>query len=144
MTLEQILVEWEKDAVIKQENLHQTLVEIPRLHHKYLTLYSHERLLLRKLEAELRVLNFNKWEFFTQGHNEDTKKKGWELPAKGKIIKSESSSYMDADEDLNKFKLRVALQQEKVDALAEIVKSINYRNYIVTNIINWSKWTGGN
>lgn len=142
MTVEELLAEWEKDKI---DHLHieRSAYEIPKLHHKYLNHLIHERFQLKKMETELRVLHTQKWEFLSQGPSEFSKSKGWELPAKGLILKTEIPYYLDADEDLNKLKLRVDWQREKVDALVEIIKQINARNYIITNIVNYRKFEAG-
>lgn len=142
MNIEEIIAEWEKDK-IDPMHIERSAHEIPKLHAKYLRWLYEERFRLKRFEAELRVLNFQKWEFFSQGPNEDSNRKGWQLPPKGLIIKSEVPYYLDADEDLNNLKLKIDYQKEKVEVLSEILGQINSRNYIVTNIVKYRIFEAG-
>ena len=56
MKLEEIFGEWEKDSKVDRTELGDVALNIPKLHHKYFKLFSHERLLLRKLEQDMKKL----------------------------------------------------------------------------------------
>ena len=51
MTVDEIFEEWEIDSKVDSMDLGGALLEIPKLHHKYLTYLSNENRELRKLEA---------------------------------------------------------------------------------------------
>lgn len=120
MKIEEILDLWEEDTKIDRTELGDAALDVPKLHHKYFKIFSNERLSLRKLESELKQLKLDKYEFLTQGPNEDNKDKGWRLPAKGMILKGDLPMYLDADDDIINLSLRIGLQQEKVDLLDSI------------------------
>jgi hypothetical protein len=143
MKLEDILKEWEQDSVIKREILDEEALRIPVLHKKYHTIYTHERLILRKLEVELKVLKLDKYEFFTQGPNSETEKKGWVLPPIGKIIKSDVQQYIDCDKQVVELTLRVGTQHEKIELLDSIIKSLRDRGFQIRSAIDWIKFTSG-
>ena len=143
MKTEEIFELWGQDSQIDKTELGDAALEIPKLHHKYFQILLNERLVLRKFEAEMKQLKLDKYEFYTQGPNEETVKKGWKLPAKGIILKADIPMYMDADPDLVNQSLKIGLQQEKVSFLEDIIKSINNRNFIVRNAIDWQKFTMG-
>ena len=143
MKIEDIFEHWEKDSQIDKTELGDAALDIPKLHHKYFQFLVNEKMQLRKLEAEFKRLKLDKYEFLTQGPNEETKDKGWKLPAKGMILKGDIPMYMEADEDIINVSLKIGLQQEKVELLDSIVKTIINRNFIIRNAIDWQKFTMG-
>jgi hypothetical protein len=143
MKIEEIFEHWEKDSQIDKTELGDAALNIPKLHHKYFQLLVNEKMQLRKLEAEFKRLKLDKYEFFTQGPNEDTKDKGWKLPPKGMILKGDIPMYMEADEEIINISLKIGLQQEKVELLDSIIKTIINRNFVIRNAIDWQKFTMG-
>jgi hypothetical protein len=143
MKLEDISSEWQKDSKIDEIDLDKESLKIPSLHHKYYTVLTSERLLLRKYELDLKVLKKDKFEFYTQGHNEETRKKGWELPPRGTVNKSEASMYIESDRQLEELSLKIILQQEKVDLLTDIIKTLSYRGYNIKTAVEYIKFKNG-
>lgn len=143
MKLDQIYAEWESDAVVDRNNLDIESLKIPKLHSKYHQIYTNERLVLRKLEAELKQLKLDKYEFFTQGPSQETQQKGWKLPAAGKILKSEANTYVEADQDVIDLTLKIGLQVEKVDLLHSIIDTIQKRTFHIKNSIDFARWQSG-
>lgn len=142
MKIEDIFEEWEKDSVIDRTELGDEAIKIPKLHHKYFQYFFKEKNLLRKYEAELKRLKLDKHEFYTQGPNEETPKE-WKLPAKGMILKADIPMYLDADEDIINLSLKIGFQQEKVELLESIIKSLNNRGYNIKAAIDWVRFTNG-
>lgn len=143
MKIEQLFVEWEKDSNIDKTELGDESIKIPKLHHKYYRVFISERLLLRKLEADLKQLKLEKYEFYTQGPSKESKEKGWEIPARGVILKSDLPTYLDADKDIVELTLRIGYQQEKIELLESIIKSLQTRGYQIKAAIDWAKFTMG-
>ena len=143
MTLEQIIEEWKKDCNIDKTELGDESLKTIGLHAKYMEMYKKEKLVLIKLKKEMAKLNLAKYEFYTMGHDEGTKEMGWELPARGAIIKSEAPMYMEADQEIINANLRMALQQEKVDLLFDIIKEVQNRRWAIKSAIEWNRWIAG-
>jgi thymidylate synthase len=143
MNIDDILSSWKSDVEIDQTDLSNESLKIPKLHHKYYKIYVHESLLLRKYESDLKKLRLEKYEFYTQGPNEETNKKGWELPAKGLILKTDIPMYMDGDPDIINLSLKIGLQQEKIDLLESIIKQINNRGFLIKSSIEFIRFTNG-
>lgn len=143
MKLDDINTMWSDDCKIDPLDLAKASLDTPVLHAKYTRLLSQERLILRKLEVELKSLKQSKYEFYTMGHTKETKELGWELPPKGMILKSEAQVYVDTDKDVVDATLKVAYQLEKVDTLVEYIKAINNRQWIIRNAIEWNKFQAG-
>jgi len=142
MTLEEIHENWEKDSNIDATELGSESLKIPKIHHKYYVMYDKEKLKLKAMVENHKSLKLEKYEFYTIGPNEDTPK-DWRLPPRGMVLKSDVPMYMDADKQIIESNLKISYQQEKVDTLEAIIKSILNRNFIIKNAIDWNKFTSG-
>lgn len=143
MKLEEIFDEWNNDVKIDKTELGDELIKIPILHNKYYKILSSERLLLKSYETKMKQLKLDKYEFFTQGPNEETEKLGWKLPPKGMVLKADLPMYMDADQDIIKLSLKIGLQQEKIEFLVSIIKSLTNRGYNLKSAVDWQKFING-
>ena len=143
MNLDEIMSEWKTDSEIDVTELADESIKIAKLHQKYYEYLIKEKLLFKKNESDLKLLRLEKYEFYTQGHNEETLKKGWELPSKGMVIKSEIPMYLEGDKDIINLNLKISYQQEKIDLLQSIIKSLNNRGYNIKSAIDWIKFTSG-
>mgnify|MGYP003340836609 FL=1 len=142
MKIEDIFELWQTDTNIDRTELGDEALKIPKLHHKYFQIYTTEKMLLRKYESELKQLKLDKYEFYTQGPNEQTPS-NWKLPARGMILKADIPMYMDADKEIIDLSLKIGLQQEKVEFLESIIKSLNNRGYNIKAAIDFLKFTSG-
>lgn len=143
MKIEAIHDLWQEDSQIDRTELGEEECKIPQLHHKYFKIFSNERLLLRKLTADLKQLKLAKWEFYTMGPTEDSVSKGWELPPQGKILRADAGQYVEADRDIIDLSLKIGLQEEKIELLESIIKSLNNRGYNIRAAIDYLKFTSG-
>jgi hypothetical protein len=143
MKIENILEQWQIDAEIDRTELGDEALKIPKLHHKYYQIYISEKLMLRSYENDMKKLKLDKYEFYTQGHTDETRSLGWELPAKGMILKTDIPMYMEADKELIKLSLKIGIQQEKIELLESIIKSLTNRGYQIKSAIDWQKFTMG-
>jgi hypothetical protein len=143
MKIEDILEQWKEDSEVDRTELGDEALKIPKLHHKYYQMYIGEKLALRSLDADMKKLKLDKYEFYTQGHTEETRALGWELPAKGMILKADIPMYMDADKETIKLSLKIGIQQEKIELLESIIKSLNNRGYNIKAAIEWIRFTNG-
>lgn len=143
MKLEDIFTEWEQDSRIDRSELGDEVLRIPRLHHKYFKIFTNERLILRKYEAELKQLKLAKHEFFTMGPTEETHARGWQLPPQGKVLRSDLNYYVEADNEVINLTLKVGIQQEKLELLESIIKSLTNRGFNIKSAIDWEKFKVG-
>lgn len=144
MKLEDILAEWDKDSQLDRTKLDTVSLGLPQMHAKYIRILSHERLLLRKHEADYKTLKFDKHDFYVDGPSEDTPKT-WiqQAPPRGRIIKTDVGRYMEADKDLINLSLRIGMQQEKIEILKSIVDTISRLGFQVKNAIDWMRFQNG-
>jgi hypothetical protein len=143
MKIEVILSEWEKDSEIDKTELGDSALKLAKLHHKYYRFLVNEKMVHKAYEADMKTLKLEKYEFYTQGPNEETVKKGWTLPAKGLILKTDIPMYIEADKDIINLSLKIGLQSEKVQALESIIKTINAMGYNIRAAIDWQKFING-
>ena len=143
MKLEAIYDEWKTDSEIDKTELGDASLLIPKLHHKYFQVYTSEKLLLKKYEAEMKALKLAKYEFYTQGPSKESQEKGWEMPARGMILKQEMPLYMEGDKDIIELSLKIGYQQEKIELLESIIKSLTNRGFQIKAAIDWYKFTMG-
>lgn len=143
MKLEEIFDQWSKDSTIDKTELGQAAINIPQLHHKYYKIFSQERLLLKKLEQDMKKLKKVKWEYYCGILDQETlEQNGWE-PVQLKILKQDIPTYMDSDNDIIQLNLRIAIQQEKIELLESVIRNIMNMGYNVKAAIDWVKFTSG-
>ena len=91
----------------------------------------------------MKTLKLQKYEFYTQGPSKETQDKGWELPGKGMILKQEMPMYLEGDKDIIELSLKIGYQQEKVELLESIIKSLTNRGFQIKAAIDFYKFTMG-
>lgn len=143
MTLEEIFELWGEDSEVNRAELGNAALDIAKLHHKYYQIFSRERLTLRKMESELKKLKMDKYEFYVDGPTEDHIESGWKLPPKGRILKSDVNMYIDSDSDIIAMNLKIAYQNEKLELLESIIKTIGNRGFQIKSAIDWERFKVG-
>jgi len=143
MKIEEIFDLWSNDSVIDITNISQASTDVPKLHFKYYKIFSEERLLLRKYIEEKKQLILLKSEYYKgELSHEELQDNGWE-PFLKRLLKSDVPQYIDADSDIIKLNLKIALQQEKVDLLESILKTVANRTFQVKNYIDHERFKVG-
>lgn len=143
MKLDEIHQLWADDCDINRMELGEESIKLPKLHSKYLNIMTTERMILKRLEEDRKELVKLKHDYY-RGilPEEDLKENGW-TPFQLSVLKSDLPLYMDADQDIIKLNLKIAAQQEKVDVLESIIRSITNRGYLIKNAIEWEKFKVG-
>lgn len=137
-----VLEMWEKDSVIDRTEPGKELINIPKLHSKYLNILSHHRMLSKDAEFRYNKMKKLKWEYYT-GKLDDValKKYGWEpFPY---VLKSEVSTYLESDEDINKHLANKMVNDEVVDVCQSILKELNSRTFQLRDFIAWERFIQG-
>ena len=143
MKFEEIQKLWSGDCHIDETELSQESVKIPQLHNKYLIFFHDERLRLRTMKFDHSKLLKVKREYFS-GRMDATELEAydWE-PFQYKLLKADVQEYIDADDDIIEGKKKISLQEEKVEYLESVVKSLSNRGYLIKNAIDWKRFTEG-
>lgn len=143
MKLDEILDMWSADCNVDRTELGEEALKIPKLHSKYLRIFTDERLTLRKMEEDRKQLVLIKHDYYRGVlPDEDLKANGWE-PFRMSVLKSDIPMRMDADQDIVKINLKIAMQQEKVDTLESIIKSISNRGFLIKSAVDYEKFKVG-
>ena len=143
MRLEEIQNLWDADSQIDRTELGDESLRIVKLHAKYFKIFSQERLLLRKMESDLKELYRDKYEWYNGNISQELlKERGWE-PNPLKILRTDVAMYIGADEGMRNASLKVEMQSEKVMFLESIIKSLSTLGYNIKNAIEWSRFQNG-
>ena len=139
---DELLNMWAKDSVIDRTEPGKELINIPQLHSKYLNVLSRHRLLAKEAEFKYNRMKKLKWEYYTgKLDDDDLQKYGWQpFPF---VLKSEITTYMDSDEDINKYIATKAMHDEIVDVCTAILKELNSRTYQLRSFIDFEKFISG-
>lgn len=140
---EKVLNEWKIDSKIDLTNPGNALIDIPKIHSKYLNILSEYRMNLRKIELDIKRMKKTKWEYYTGRMDEKTlQENGWEpFPY---TLKSDISLYMDSDDDLYRLSVRKCVYEEVIEICVSILKELNSRTYQLRAYIDYEKFISGN
>ena len=143
MKFEEIQYQWTLDCVMDETELSQESIKIPQLHNKYLIFYSNEKLKFKEIKYLFAGLIKRKRDYYSGRMTaEELEMADWE-PFQYKLLKADVQEYIDADDNVIESKKLLALQEEKVNYLESIVKSLTTRGYLIKNAIDWKKFTEG-
>ena len=140
--LDELLEMWKKDAEIDRTEPGKALLDIPKLHSKYLNILSRHKLLQKECEFKYSRMKKIKWEYYTgKMDQDDLAKYGWEpFPY---TLKSEINTYLEADDDVNKYLAKKLLHEEIVEVCQAILKELNNRTWELRSFIDWEKFIQG-
>jgi hypothetical protein len=144
--LQNILDMWKEDSEIEEMNLDESSRETPKLHSKYLELYSLAKLQVKKAEMNQKILLKDKWLYYNGKMDRETlQSKGWDPdPLNGlKILKGEMDYYYDADPEIQRSEELIQYYKTIVETLSDITDNIKWRHQTIRNMIEWRKFTSG-
>lgn len=140
--LEDLLEMWRKDSIIDRTEPGKELINIPQLHSKYLNILSKHRMLSKEAEFKYNKMKKLKWEYYTGKLDDDQLKKyGWEpFPF---VLKSEITTYLESDDDINKYVVNKVIHDEIVEVCQSIMKELNGRTFQLRDFIQWERFIQG-
>lgn len=134
---------WAEDGQIDQQDIISETTRIPKLHNKYYTLYVEESLRYRKLMAQKKVLEAEKYEYFSgQMDIEDIRERGWK-PLPRMILKTDVPRHVDSDSEIIDLTLKAAMKKEVCDFIQSIVNMITYRSQSLKLIHDVERFRSG-
>lgn len=143
MKLDEIQLMWDRDAQIDRTELGEESLRIPQIHSKYFKIFTQERLVQRKMEADLKQLYRDKYEWYNGNISEETLKANeWE-PNPLKILRTDIPMYIEADPQMQTLSLKIEMQKEKVDFVEAIIKSLTTRGFNIKSAIEWERFKMG-
>ena len=140
--IEELLEMWRKDCDIDRTEPGKALLDIPKLHSKYLMILSKHRLLSKEPEFKYNKMKRLKWEYYTGKLDDDQLRQyGWEpFPY---VLKSEITTYLESDEDINKYIAQKTVNDEIVELCQSIMKELNSRTFQLRDYIAWERFIQG-
>ena len=140
--LDDLLEMWRADSVIDRTEPGKALINIPQLHSKYLNILSRHRLLSKESEFKYNKMKKLKWEYYTGKLDKDQlEKHNWQpFPF---VLKSDITTYLESDEDINRYIAQKIVHDEIVEVCSSILKELNSRTFQLRDFIQWERFIQG-
>lgn len=143
MKLEEIRKSIEQDIKIDSGSLDKESLILPQTHNKYLCLLMDEKLILTKFESDFKVLNKNKWLYYSgKLSQEELNTFGWSA-FELSLLRTDLDKFIDSDTDIINLNNRCVIQKEKVNYLEQVVKLISNKIWNIRAALDWIKFTQG-
>lgn len=141
MNLEQIQELWVVDSKIDIDNLHDESIKVPQLHQKYYSIYANIKLLKTKCNELYSKTKLERYNYYS---GKAPAEMYVEEPFPYKVRDKESMNlHLNADEKLNKLKLKLDYYDVMISFLEDILKMIHTRGFQVKNSIDFLKFQSG-
>ena len=126
--LEDILAYWKKDSSIDETEPSREILDVPKIHSKYLGILSAHRIAVKKATFDYSRMRKIKWEYYSgKMDQDDLEKYNWE--PFNLVLKSDISTYLEGDKDLIKLLERKVYHEECVAVCESILKELNNRTW---------------
>lgn len=142
MSLESLIAEWEKDSKVDLTEPGKELVRNPNLHAKYVEQLSRHSLALKAQRQSYATTKRFKTDYFNGRLTQAELAKAGLMPFQF-VLKADIGIYMDADPDLQKIDKKIAVHEESVVFLTNVIKAINNRSWELRGYIDYVKFTAG-
>lgn len=144
-TLDELIDNWENDSIINKTDIEGDLLKIPNLHAKYASQFVLHTREVRKARVTYNELLRIKTHYYSGNMNNkaDLSKHNWEpfqYTIKGK---NDIDSYLNADPELNKMKLKVGEHDDCISFCEMVVKEIGARTYQIRSYLDFEKYKQG-
>ena len=140
MNLDELKFQVEKDLKVDNEHLDTESLKNQEIKAKYLDIKSKYELLLFKAKGDYKRLYREKWEYY--GGKADAKiyaSKPFDL----KVLKTDLSVYITADEEIIDAENKIGYLETVVDYIKGVIKSVDNRGWDIKNAIEWKKFEAG-
>lgn len=143
VTIDALMKEWSEDSTIDSTSMEKELLKISHLHGKYLNIMSHHRHLVRKMEADYKMLKGLREDYY-QGHLtlEEMQERGWD-PIQHILSNPQIARKLDTDVELNKLLLKKVAHEEIVSYCEGVLKSLHNRTWDLGNFVKYQQLTMG-
>ena len=140
MNLEELKLQVSQDLKVDDEHLDTESLKNQEIKAKYLDHKSKFELLLFKAKGDYKRLYREKWEYY--GGKSDAKiyaTKPFDL----KVLKTDLSIYISADEEIIDAENKIGDLETVVDYIKGVIKSVDNRGWDIKNAIEWKKFEAG-
>ena len=143
MKIEDIREMINQDTKINSGSLDTEATHIPQIHNKYLCLLMDEKLVLTKYESDLRILNKNKWLYYSgKMSQEQLKVLSWDVFELA-LLRTDVDRFIESDTDIIVLQNKCVMQREKVSYIEQVVKLIANKIWNIRAALDWIKFTQG-
>jgi hypothetical protein len=126
---------WDKDCIIDNTRLDDESTNIAMIHNKYLKIYFQVQNKQRQTKAKLKL--YYKGEL----NIKETLERINRMPWSKTILKQDIDNYVETDEEYVDILHKVMYYEQVLKYLEEILKSINNRQFHISNAIKWRQLT---
>jgi hypothetical protein len=143
-SLEQVLEHWNHDSDIDRTEPGKELLNIPKLHNKYLKFLVKHRIATKKASFDYARMRKIKEEYYTGAMSqEELEEYGWEPFQIRVSTKSGIDKYLEADEDLIRLLEKKVYHEEVVSVCESVMGELKSRTFQIRDYINWERFIGG-
>lgn len=144
MKLTELQQEWKLDCTVDGTQLDNESLKLPSLHAKYLEYLTNNNKILGKHKIKKKELEEKLHSYYsgTLNNKEDLNEIGkepWEL----KVLRGDIQRYIDSDKMMMNLNFKILDYEQITVFLQEVLKSINSRQFMIKNAIDWHKMTMG-
>ena len=140
--IEFIVEEWRKDCKLDDTELDSEALRIPNLHAKYLKLLADHKVKLRSLKIKQKQLHKTLYDYYKGDlNNQEDLERIKRDPQPKTILQQDIPMHIEGDQEMMKLLSRIAIQEETVSVLEEILRSVNGRGFQIKNAIEWRRLT---
>lgn len=141
MTHEELLEMWEQDAGIDKTRLDDESVYVPKLHHKYLSIYLDLRAKKIAYAHKLEELRKDKELYYSgQATSDVYKDKPFDLKLK---TKGGIEKHVNTDPEVVKILQKIEYFDILLEGVQHILTQIQWRNQNIKNAISFMKFQSG-
>ena len=144
MNHDELMEEWRLDCIIDQTQLMSTMIRLPQLHGKYLTHLQTYKIQLRKCIMKYQTMRVLRQRYYNgEMTKEMLDEQGWSQYLVKKPMKSEMEALLDGSPDLQLLQEKSLYIESLVSASESILKDINSRYFLFTNVVAYEKFLAG-
>ena len=141
MTHEELLEIWEQDAGIDKINLDDSALDIPKLHHKYLSMLMNTKAKKIAFTHQLEDIRKEKELYYSGQATADVyKAKPFDLKLK---TRGGIEKHVNTDPEVVKLLQRIEYMDVLIEGLGHIMTQIQWRNQHIKNALEHMKFTSG-
>ena len=140
MPLDELKQQVREDLKVDDEHLDTESLKNQEIKATYLDHKSRYELLLYRAKGDYKRLYREKWEYY--GGKADAKiyaSKPFDL----KVLKTDLSVYITADEEIIDAENKIGYLETVVDYIKGVIKSVDNRGWDIKNAIEWKKFEAG-
>ena len=140
MRLDEIQAEIAQDSNVDNNKLDTESLKIPLLHSKYYNMFLAELRILKGVESEYRRMKLERHKYYLGQASDEVYK---EEPLQLKVLRQDLELYLDADPKLSDLKNKYEVQKMKTEMLEAFIKTLNTRNFLIKNALEFLRFKNG-